>query len=115
MRDWEEARRYYADAHFAPTPHVEVRAGLERVYHQIKREDTTDTLEVFLKDTEAEYRIREDADREKIRQKLIVNRLNEKATDFRLETWKARPTRYRRCLVRLCYSMLGFRCMGATW
>ena len=106
MGDWEEARRYYADAYFAPIPHcekvrhyydyadahfvpmprVESRNGLERLYHQIKREDTTDTLEVFLKDTEAEYRIREGADSEKIRQKLIVNRLNEKATDFRLET-----------------------------
>ena len=85
MRDWEEARRYYADAHFAPTPHVEVRAGLERVYHQIER-GSTDTFEAFLKDTEAEYRIREDADREKIRQKLIMNKLNKKATDFRLET-----------------------------
>ena len=104
--DYEKARRYYADAYFAPIPHsekvgyvhdyadahfvpmprAESRNGLERLYHQIKREDTTDTLEVFLKDTEAEYRIREGADSEKIRQKLIVNRLNEKATDFRLDT-----------------------------
>ena len=83
--EWEEAKRYYADAHFAPTPHAEARAGLERVYHQIERE-TTDTFEGFLKDTKAAYRIREDADREKIRQKFIVNRLNEKATDFCLET-----------------------------
>ena len=83
--EWEEARRYYADAHFVPTPHEEGRAGLERVYHQMQRE-ATDTFEAFLKDTEAEYRIREDADREKIRQKCIVNRLNEKATDFRFET-----------------------------
>ena len=83
--EWEEARRYYADAHFAPTPHVESWAGLERVYHQMRWE-ATDTFEAFLKDAEAEYRIREDADREKIRQKFIVNRLNEKATDFRLET-----------------------------
>ena len=83
--EWEKARRYYADAHFAPTPHVEGRAGLERVYHQIERR-STDTFEAFLKDTEAEYRIREDADREKIRQKFIMNKLNKKATDFRLET-----------------------------
>ena len=83
--EWETARRYYADAHFAPTPHAEARAGLERIHHQIERR-STDTLEVFLKDTEAEYRIREDADRENIRQKFITNRLNEKATDFRLET-----------------------------
>ena len=82
---WEEARRYYADAHFAPTPHVEAQAGLERIYHQMQRE-ATDTFEAFLKATKAEYRVREDADREKIRQKFIVNRLNEKATDFRLET-----------------------------
>ena len=104
MREWETARRYYADAHFAPTPHcekvrhahdpihfaptprVESQMGLERVYHQIEREETTDTFDAFLKDTEAEYRIREGADRERIRQKLITNRLNQKATDFRLET-----------------------------
>ena len=36
--------------------------------------------------SEAEYRVREDADREKIRQRFIVNQLNEKATDFCLET-----------------------------
>ena len=85
IEEWEKARRYYADAHFAPTPHVKGRAGLERVYHQIERRSTY-TFEAFLKDTEAEYRIREDADREKIRQQFITNRLNKKATDFRLET-----------------------------
>ena len=84
MGKWERARCYYADAHFAPTPHAGALAGLERVYHQIG--ETTDAFEAFLKDTEAEYRIREDADREKIRQKLITNKLNKKATDFRLET-----------------------------
>ena len=83
--EWEKARRYYADAHFAPTPHVEGRAGLERVYHQMERE-TADTIDTFLKDVEAEYRIREDADREEIRQKIVKNRLNKKATDFCLET-----------------------------
>ena len=62
-----------------------VEQGLERVYHQMQR-GATDTFEAFLKDTETEYRIREDADREKIRQKFIANRLNKKATDFRLET-----------------------------
>ena len=82
----ETATRYYADAHFAPTPHAEAQVGLERVYHQMARGETTDTFEAFLKDTEAEYRIREDADREKIRQKFITNRLNEKAADFRLQT-----------------------------
>ena len=104
--DLEKARRYYADAYFAPIPHcekvrhyydfadphfvpmprVEIRKGLERLYQEIERGKTTDTLEVFLKDTEAEYRIRETADREKIRQKLIENKLDKKATDFRLET-----------------------------
>ena len=83
--EWQEARRYYANAHFAPTPHAEARAGLERVYHQMQRE-TTGTFDTFLKRTEAEYRVREDADREKIRQRFIVNQLNEKATDFCLET-----------------------------
>ena len=82
---WEKARRYYADAHFAPTPHPESRAGLERVYHQIER-GAADTFEAFLEDTEAEYRIREDTDREEIRQKIIKNRLSKKATDFSLET-----------------------------
>ena len=85
IEEWEEARRYYADAHFVPTPHAEAWAGLERVYHQAKR-GATDTFEVFLKDAEVEYRIREDADREKIRQKLSWIDLIEKATDFRLET-----------------------------
>ena len=82
----ETARRYYADAHFAPTPHAEAQVGLERIYQQMARGETTDTFEAFLKDTEAEYRIREEADREKIRQKFITNRLNEKAADFRLQT-----------------------------
>ena len=106
LKDYGKARRCYADAYFAPIPHsekvrhyydytdpyflptarVESRKGLERLYHEIKRRETTDTLEAFLKDTEAEYRIREEADREKIRQKLIANRLNKNATDFRLET-----------------------------
>ena len=84
--DWETARRYYADAHFAPKPHVEARAGLKRVYHQTARRKTTDTFETFLENTEAEYRIRETADLEKFRQKFITNRLNKKATDFRLKT-----------------------------
>ena len=83
--EWEKARRYYADAHFAPTPHVQGRVGLERVYHEIGR-GATDTFEAFLKDAEAEYRIREAADREEIRQKSVKNRLNQKATDFTLET-----------------------------
>lgn len=105
MGDYEKARRYYADAyfapmprlekvrhyydfadpHFVPMPRMESRKGLERLYHQMKREETTDTLEAFLKDTKVEYRIREEADFEKIRQKLIVDRRNKKATDFRLE------------------------------
>ena len=86
----EKVRHYYdfADPHFVPMPRVESRKGLERLYHKIKGRETTDTLEAFLKDTEAEYRIREDADLKKIRQKLIRNRLNKKATDFRLETLK---------------------------
>jgi len=84
--EWEKAKRYYADAHFAPTPHAEARAGLERVYHQIGQRETADTFEAFLKDTEAEYRIRESTDREKIQERLITNKFNKKATDFRLET-----------------------------
>ena len=83
--EWEKAKRYHADAHFAPTPHAESRAGLERVYYQMERK-SADTFEAFLKNAEAEYRIREDADREKIRQKVVLGRLNKKATDFSLET-----------------------------
>ncbi len=83
--EWEKARYYYADAHFAPTPHAEARTGLKRIYNQIERR-STDTFEAFLKSMEVEYRIREEADREKIRQRLITNRLNHKATNFRLQT-----------------------------
>ncbi len=88
---WEEAKHYYAHAHFAPTPHVEGQAGLERVYHQIARRETADTFKTFLKDTKIEYQIQEAADLEKIRQKLIANRLNKQATDFRLKTLKGEP------------------------
>ena len=84
--EWETARRYYADAHFAPKPHAEAQAGLKRVYDQMARGETANTLAAFLKDTEAEYRIREAADLDKFRQEFITNRRNEKATDFRLET-----------------------------
>ena len=84
--EWETAQHYYANAYFAPTPHTEGQAGLERVYQQMARGETTDTFEAFLKETEAEYRIREDADSEHIRQKLLSNRINEKAADFRLQT-----------------------------
>ena len=86
IEEWEKAKRYYADAYFAPTPHAEARAGLERVYHQIEHRETANTFEAFLKDIEVEYRIRESTDREKIQQRLITNKFNKKATDFRLET-----------------------------
>ncbi|MDE0485329.1 MAG: sigma-70 family RNA polymerase sigma factor [Candidatus Poribacteria bacterium] len=102
---WEKARCYYANAYFAPIPHcekvrhyydyvdahfvpmsrVESLTGLERICHQMEQ-GSIDTFEAFLKDTETEYRIRESADREKIRQKLITNRLNKKAKDFCLQT-----------------------------
>ena len=84
--EWEKARRYYTDAYFAPTPHAEAQGGLERIYHQMARGETTDRFEAFLKAAETEYRIREDTDREKIRQILITNRLNKKAKNFRLQT-----------------------------
>ena len=107
--EWEKAKRYYADAHFAPTPHTEARAGLERLYHQIERE-TTDTFEAFLKDTEVEYRIREDADREKIRQKLIAIRFNKKATDFRLETLEGET-----CTLSAMRGKVVLLDVGASW
>ena len=84
--NWEKAKYYYTDAHFALTPHSEAQAGLKRVYQQIEGTNPATTFEAFLKDTEAEYKIREEADREHIRQKLLSNRLNEKAADFRLQT-----------------------------
>ena len=84
--EWKTARRYYADAHFAPKLHAEAQAGLKRVYDHMARGGTANTFAAFLKDTEAEYRIREAADLEKFRQEFITNRLNKKATDFRLET-----------------------------
>ena len=84
--NWEKAQDYYTDAHFALTPHSDARAGLKRVYQQIERSNPTTTFEAFLKDTEAAYKIREEADREHIRQKLLSNRINEKAADFRLQT-----------------------------
>ena len=84
--NWEKAKAYYTDAHFALTPHSDARAGLKRVYQQMERRNPTATFEEFLKDTEAEYKIREEADREHIRQKLLSNRINEKAADFRLQT-----------------------------
>ena len=85
IEDWEKARRYYADARFVSTPHVQAQTGLARVYHQIEK-TSTDTLEAFLRDTEAEYRIREKSDCEKIRQRLVTNKLHKKAPFFRLET-----------------------------
>ena len=109
IEEWEKARRYYADAHFAPTPHVKGRAGLERVYHQIERRSTY-TFEAFLKDTEAKYRIREDADHEKIRQQFIMDRLNKKATDFRLETLEGET--YRLSAMRGKVILLD---VGASW
>ena len=84
--NWEKAKHFYADAHFALTPHSDARAGLKRVYQQIERRNPTTTFEEFLKDTEAEYKIREETNREHIRQKLLSNRINEKAADFRLQT-----------------------------
>ena len=84
--NWEKAKHYYTDAHFALTPHSDAQAGLKHVYQQIERSNPTTTFEAFLKDTEAEYKIREEADREHIRQKLLSNKINEKAADFRLET-----------------------------
>ena len=83
--EWETAKRYYADAHFAPKVHVEAQAGLKRIYNQIERR-STDTFEAFLRAAETEYRIREDTDREKIRQRLITSKLNRKAPGFHLQT-----------------------------
>ena len=90
IEEWEKARRYYADAYFAPTPYTEARTGLKRIYNQIQPK-STDTFEAFLKAAEVECQIREDADREKIRQRLITNKLSKKATDFRLKTLQGEP------------------------
>lgn len=86
IENWEKAKYYYADAHFAPTPHPDAQSGLKRVYQQIKKRNPTTTFEAFLKDTEAEYEIRKEADRIHICQQVLSKRINEKAEDFRLET-----------------------------
>ena len=83
--EWDTAKRYYARAYFAPTPHAESRAGLERVYHQMER-GFTDTFDAFLKNAEVEYRIQEDPEQEKIREKVVKDRINKQATDFSLAT-----------------------------
>ena len=83
--EWEEAKRYYAHAFFAPSPHAESRDGLERVYHQMER-GSTDTFDAFLNHAEAEYLTREDPELDKIREKIVKDRLNKKAADFSLET-----------------------------
>lgn len=83
--EWEEAKRYYAQAFFAPTPHAGSRDGLERVYHQIQR-GSTETYNAFLKNAEAEYLTREDPEMDKIREKIVKGRHNRKAADFSLET-----------------------------
>ena len=86
MGNWENAKHYYAHAHFAPNAHSNGLKGLKTVYQQIRDDTTIDSFGTFLKEVEAEYRIQEAADCEKIRQKLLKNRLNKKATEFRLET-----------------------------
>ena len=86
IEKWEKAKYYYANAHFHPTPHSDAVAGLERIFQQIEGENTTATFDEFLKITEAEYKIREEADREHIRQKILSNRINVKAADFSLKT-----------------------------
>ena len=86
MGNWEKAKHYYANAHFAPNAHSNGLKGLKSVYQQIRDDTTTDSFDTFLKEIEAEYRIQEAADCELIRLKLVKNRLNKKATDFRLET-----------------------------
>lgn len=86
MGNWEKAKHYYANTHFAPIPHCESLDGLKSVYQQTKDDTTTDSFDTFLKEVEAEYRIQEAADCEIIRQKFVKNKLNKKATEFRLET-----------------------------
>ena len=86
MGNWEYAKHYYANAHFAPNIHSKALKGLKNVYQHIKDVTTTESFDTFLKEAEAEYRIQEAVDCEKIRQKLIKNRLNKKPSDFRLET-----------------------------
>ena len=80
MGAWQESKRYYAHAHFAPIPHAKSRNGLERVYHQMKR-GSTETFDAFLNHAEAEYLTREDPELDKIREKIVKARLNKKAAD----------------------------------
>ncbi len=86
MGNWDNAKQYYANVHFAPNTHHNGLKGLKSVYQQIKDVTTTDSFDAFLKEAEAKYRIQEAADCEIIRQKLVKNRLNKKPSDFSLET-----------------------------
>jgi peroxiredoxin len=81
---FEQAIRYYTDAHFAPHPHPEARAGLERIYQA--QHGSFEGFDAFLKAAEAEYQVREAEEREMIRQNLTKGKLDKKATDFSLKT-----------------------------
>ncbi|MBC8234822.1 tetratricopeptide repeat protein, partial [bacterium] len=76
---FQQAIRYYTDAYFAPNPHPEVKAGLERIY-QVQH-GTLEKFNDFLKAIEAEYRMREAEEYEIIRQNLIKH-LSEMSVNF---------------------------------
>ncbi len=84
LGQFDRATQYYTDAHFVPKPHPEARAGLERVYQT--QHGSLKRFEVFLKEAESEYRKREAADLEAIRQNLITEKRNQEAKDLTLET-----------------------------
>ena len=84
LGELDKATRYYADAHFAPNPHPEASAGLERVYRN--QHGTLEEFDEYLKEAEAEYRKREAQERETIRQNLIEEKIDKEAVDFTFET-----------------------------
>jgi peroxiredoxin len=83
MGQLDIAIQYYTNAHFAPKPHMEACAGLERVYQT--QHGSLEGIDAFLKEAEAEYRKREDQECEVIRQNLIKENINKEAADFTLE------------------------------
>ena len=81
--EWEKARCYYADAHFAPTPHTEARTGLERVHHQMGKGKPLIRLRSFSRTPKLNTGFEKMLTAKKIRQNFIANKLNKEATDFR--------------------------------
>ena len=91
LHQLDRASRHYVDAHCAPRSHPEALAGLRRVYriqHGSLRGFTSS-----LRTAEAEYRTREHREREKIRRRLVREKMNRAMPDLRLESLDRQPFR----------------------